>query len=328
MPRGSSGLLVTLPLIGYGVGLLFVVPLGDLIENRRLVLMLLGLETLCLLVIGRIDQPVPFLAVAFLVGATAVAVQVLVPYVTYLVPLAIRGRTVGKVMSGLMLGIMLARPLSSLMADLFSWRAIFNLSAALMAALFVTLRLALPPRQPARHSSYTELLRSMGRIYLTTPVLRRRALYHACMFGAFSVFWTAAPLWLSGPQFQLTQRGIAWVALAGVAGAIAPPIAGRIADSGLSSGAERIGARARPGDRLRHRARLRRFRKPGIRATGHLCARPGAAQSPQRTLHGDLFRRRRNRLGAGRLVLRAPRLAGRICGGHRAAGAGSLVFFH
>jgi len=234
MPRGSSGLLVTLPLIGYGVGLLFVVPLGDLIENRRLVLMLLGLETLCLLAIGRIHQPVPFLAVAFLVGATAVAVQVLVPYVTYLVPLAIRGRTVGKVMSGLMLGIMLARPLSSLMADLFSWRAIFNLSAALMAALFVTLRLALPPRQPARHSSYTELLRSMGRIYLTTPVLRRRALYHACMFGAFSVFWTAAPLWLSGPQFQLTQRGIAWVALAGVAGAIAPPIAGRIADSGLS----------------------------------------------------------------------------------------------
>jgi len=78
------------------------------------------------------------------------------------------------------------------------------------------------------------LLRSMGHIFVSTEVLRRRALYHACMFGAFSFFWTAAPLWLSGPQFGLTQSGIAWVALAGVPGAVAPPIAGRVADNGLS----------------------------------------------------------------------------------------------
>ena len=74
----------------------------------------------------------------------------------------------------------------------------------------------------------------MGRIFAGTPLLRRRAFYHACMFGAFSSFWTAVPLWLSGPQFGLTQKGIAYVALAGVAGAIAPPLAGRLADNGLT----------------------------------------------------------------------------------------------
>jgi predicted MFS family arabinose efflux permease len=86
--------------------------------------------------------------------------------------------------------------------------------------------------RPVVHDT-SELLLSLRRIFVTTEVLLRRAFYHACMFGAFSVFWTAAPLWLSGPQFGLTQRGIAWVALAGVAGAVAPPVAGRMADKGF-----------------------------------------------------------------------------------------------
>jgi predicted MFS family arabinose efflux permease len=133
-----------------------------------------------------------------------------------------------------MLGIMLARPVSSFVTDWWSWQAMFKVSAVLMAGLYVMLRLALPPRKPTHSLTYVKLLRSMGRIFATTEVLRRRALYHACMFGAFSVFWTAAPLFLTGPRFGLTQRGVAWVALAGVAGAVAPPIAGRVADSGHS----------------------------------------------------------------------------------------------
>jgi len=92
----------------------------------------------------------------------------------------------------------------------------------------------LPAREPVPGLNYMRVLGSMWRIYARTEILRRRALYHACMFGAFSVFWTAAPLWLTGPQFGLTQKGVAWVALAGVAGAVAPPIAGRVADRGWS----------------------------------------------------------------------------------------------
>jgi len=234
LPRASAGLLVTLPLTGYGLGLLAVVPLADLVENRRLVVLMVGLEALCLLLISVTGNPSLYLAVAFLVGTTAAAVQVLVPYVTFLAPEAERGRAVGRVVSGVMLGIMLARPVASLVSDLSSWRVIFAISAVLMAVLAIALRLILPQRRPASGLTYPRLLLSLGHIFAATPILRRRAFYHAYLFGAFSVFWTAVPLWLSGPQFGLTQRGIALVALAGVAGAIAPPLASRMADHGHS----------------------------------------------------------------------------------------------
>ena len=234
MPRQSTGLLVTLPLAGYGIGLLTIVPLGDQVENRRLVLTLVALEALCLVLISLLTERFLFLGVILLIGILAAAVQILVPYVSYLVPEAQRGQAVGRVVSGVMLGIMLARPLSSMVADISSWRAIFWFSAALMVLLFGALWHALPPRRPTPGLSYRQLLTSMGHILVSTEVLRRRAFYHACMFGSFSVFWTAAPLWLSSPQFELKQSGIAWVALAGVAGAIAPPFAGRMADAGRS----------------------------------------------------------------------------------------------
>jgi predicted MFS family arabinose efflux permease len=152
----SAGLIVTLPLAGYGIGLLMIVPLGDLYENRWLVLLLVGFEALCILEVSRIAQPIPLLGVAFPIGVTASAVQVLVPYVTYLAPETVGGQAVGRVVSGVMLGIMLARPVSSLAADLWFWRAIFRISTALMAALF---------RRPAPDLTYGALLLSMGRMY-------------------------------------------------------------------------------------------------------------------------------------------------------------------
>lgn len=234
MPGGTAGLLVTLPLVGYGIGLLMVVPLADLLENKRLVLTLVGMEALCMATLALLAHPVPYLVMAFFVGLSAAAVQVLVPYATFLAPQAEQGNAVGKVVSGVMLGIMLARPFSSAVAEIWSWRAIFSISAVLMVFLFMALKWALPVRTPRPGLTYKALLVSMGTIFVTTPILRRRAFYQAFLFGAFSVFWTAVPLWLSGPQFRLTQSGIAWVALAGVAGAIAPPFAGRLADKGLS----------------------------------------------------------------------------------------------
>jgi predicted MFS family arabinose efflux permease len=236
LPSRLTGLMVTWPLAGYGIGLLLIVPLGDLIENRRLVLTLVAFEALSVGLLSFIGHAGAFLGFAFVMGAMAAAVQVLVPYATYLAPEESRGKAVGRAVSGVMLGIMLARPVSSLVTNWGSWRVIFRISAVLMAALFVTLRIALPRRHPRPGLTYRALLGSMGRILIGTEVLRRRAMYHACMFGAFSVFWTAVPLWLSGPQFGLTQKGIAWVAFAGVAGAIAPPFAGRLADRGLSRG--------------------------------------------------------------------------------------------
>lgn len=234
LPGSSAGLLVTLPLAGYGTGLLLIVPLADLVENKRLVLLMVGIEATCMATMALLQHPVPYLVASFFVGMSAAAVQVLVPYVTFLAPEAERGRALGKVVSGVMLGIMLARPLSSAVAQAFSWHAIFALSAVLMIGLFLALKLALPARAPRPGLTYGVLLASMGSIFVSTPVLRRRAFYHAFMFGTFSVFWTAVPLWLSGPEFGLSQSSIAWVALAGVAGAIAPPFAGRMADRGRS----------------------------------------------------------------------------------------------
>ncbi|WP_061541189.1 MFS transporter [Collimonas fungivorans] len=234
---GATGLIVTLTQIGYGIGLLFIVPLGDLLETRRLVLTLIGLATLALLAAALSTHPLPFFAATLCIGLASVAVQVLVPYAAHLVPEAERGRAVGSVVSGLMLGIMLARPVSSFIAQFASWHAVFFISAAAMALLALVLRLALPRREPVSTISYGKLLASMVDLMRNTPVLRRRAFYQACMFAAFSLFWTTTPLLLAGPEFRLSQGGIALFALAGVAGAIASPIAGRFADRGWSKAA-------------------------------------------------------------------------------------------
>jgi predicted MFS family arabinose efflux permease len=234
LPTDNAGLIVTLPLAGYGLGLLLVVPLADLFENRRLVLLLVAVEALSCFLLSFLSGRLPFLATALIVGAMAAAVQILVPYVTYIAPVALRGQAVGKVVSGVMLGIMLARPVASFVTDYWGWQAIYRISALLMALLWLALRRALPPRVPQANLRYSRLLASMWSILNSTEILRRRAFYHGCMFGAFSVFWTAVPLWLSSPVFGLTQQGIALVALAGVAGAVAPPIAGRLGDKGHS----------------------------------------------------------------------------------------------
>ena len=176
LPPGAGGLIPTMTQLGYGAGLLLVVPLGDLIENRRLVLSILCVAILALAGAALFTHAAAFLAAALLIGLGSVAVQVLVPYAAHLAPDATRGRVVGNVMSGLMLDIMLARPVASLITEALSWHAVFALSAAVMAGLAIVLRLALPRRQPASGLGYGELLASMGRLARRTPVLQRRAL--------------------------------------------------------------------------------------------------------------------------------------------------------
>ena len=229
----ATGLIVTLTQIGYGLGLLLIVPLGDLIETRRLVCTLIGLAGLASLGLALSGSPLPFFVATLGIGLASVAAQVLVPFAAHLAPLEHRGRVVGNVMSGLMLGIMLARPVSSFVAEFSSWHVVFFSAAAAMGLLALMLRLSLPKRQPAATLGYAALLASMAGLLRNTPILRRRALYQAAMFGAFSLFWTTVPLVLAR-TYGLSQAGIALFALAGVAGAIASPIAGRLADRGRS----------------------------------------------------------------------------------------------
>ena len=228
----ATGLIVTLTQIGYGLGLLLIVPLGDLLENRKLVLTLVALSAIALIGAAFASSPSLFLLASLCIGLASVAVQVLVPFAAHMAPDASRGAVVGNVMSGLLVGIMLARPAASFLSELLSWHAVYIISAGVMIGLIVILRLVLPTRVPHTKLHYGQLLSSMGHLALRTPVLQRRALYQACMFGAFSLFWTTTPLLLASPAFSLTQNGIALFALAGAAGAVASPIAGRVADRG------------------------------------------------------------------------------------------------
>src|ERR1700761_490332 len=228
----AAGLVMTMTQLGYGVGLFLIVPLGDLIENRRLIVSVLALGAIALATASYSTHPVPFFVAALCVGLGSVTVQILVPYAGHLAPEQIRGRVIGNIMTGLMLGIMLARPVSSFIASVWSWHAVYALSAGVTVVLAVVLRYALPVRQPQARLGYAALLRSMVHLARTTPVLRRRALYQASLFAAFNLFWTAVPLLLAGPDFHMSQTGIALFALAGVGGAVISPIAGRIADRG------------------------------------------------------------------------------------------------
>jgi predicted MFS family arabinose efflux permease len=233
----AAGLIVTMAQMGYVAGLLLIVPLGDLVENRNLVLSVVGAAALALFGAALSTQPLQFFFAALLIGLGSVAVQILIPYAAHLAPEAARGRVVGDVTTGLMLGIMLARPASSFIASISSWHVVYIFSGTVMVVLAVVLFCALPRRTPKAQVGYVALLASMGRLFMTTPILRRRAFYQAFLFAAFSLFWTTVPLLLAGPEFHMSQRGIALFALAGVAGAIAAPIAGRVADRGWSHAA-------------------------------------------------------------------------------------------
>ncbi|MFC4102548.1 MFS transporter [Paenibacillus xanthanilyticus] len=229
----AAGLIVTVTQIGYVIGLLFIVPISDIVENRRLSVAMLLIAALALLTTAFAATAPLFLLAALIIGVGSVVAQILVPLAASLAAEEQRGRVVGSVMSGLLLGIMLARPAASFVADLWGWRAIFVLSAAVILLLTVLLAYTLPARKPTKSVRYGKLIVSLGAIWRQTPVLRRRALYQASMFGAFSLFWTVVPLHLAD-RFGMSQQGIAWFALVGVGGAIAAPIAGRLADRGWS----------------------------------------------------------------------------------------------
>ncbi|MCU7668373.1 MFS transporter [Bacillus thuringiensis] len=232
LSNSSAGLIVTLTQIGYVVGLLFLVPLGDIVENKKLILILLFLSAFALISMVFVKSATLLLIASFFIGLGSVAAQVLVPLVSYLSSENARGRVVGNVMSGLLLGIMLARPISSLVADMWGWNAIFALSATVIIVLAFVLSKVLTTRKPKAKTNYIALLNSMWQLLRTTPILRRRAIYHACVFGAFSLFWTTVPLLLSSPAFHFSQTAIALYALVGITGAIAAPIGGRLADLG------------------------------------------------------------------------------------------------
>ncbi|MEZ0074198.1 MFS transporter [Planotetraspora sp. GP83] len=229
----TAGLLITVTQVGYVTGMLFLVPLGDRLEKRRLVTGLLAVTTAALAVAG-VATSFPMLLIASLIsGSTSVVAQILVPFAASLAPDHARGRIVGRVMSGLLTGILLSRTLSSLVSDIAGWRVVYLGSAVLMALLGLALRSALPQHAPTTDITYTHVLHSTFRLVRTHPALLRRGLYQAAMFGAFSAFWTTVSFVLTGPPFSYSPIGVGIFALVGAAGAAVAPLAGHWADRKL-----------------------------------------------------------------------------------------------
>lgn len=232
--EGAATVVVTLTQIGYALGLLLLLPLGDLVENRKLTTRLLVATAASLLFVALAPAYPIFLVFSVLIGTTSVVAQILVPFAAHLAAPEERGAIVGKVMGGLLLGILLARTVSSFIGGLWGWRAIFFISAALMIVLAVLMWRLLPPRVPEHTAGYLSLLRTVWDLAVSEPVLRRRAICQALLFGAFSAYWTAIAYELIG-EHGFDQSQIAIFALVGAGGAAAAPIAGKVADRGYGS---------------------------------------------------------------------------------------------
>lgn len=230
-PPAVLGLVTTLTQGGYALGLLLFVPLADLVERRRLILLLLGAAAGAVLV----ESLAPSLAwlelAATLIGMSTVVPQVVLPVAADLAPEGGRGRVVGLVMSGLLIGILAARTVSGIIATWLGWRAVYRVAGGLMVLMGILVVLAFPRSVPrATGLNYRKTLGSLWPLFRAEPELASAALSGAALFGAFSGFWTALTFLLKGPPFHFAPDLIGLFGLVGIAGASVAPLAGRFAD--------------------------------------------------------------------------------------------------
>ncbi|OQR27694.1 MFS transporter [Pseudomonas sp. Bc-h] len=228
------GIVVTATQVGYALGLLLVVPLGDLVNRKRLIVAQVLMSAVALAAVGASQQWIVLLGAMVAVGLMAVVVQVLVAYTAALATPSQRGQAVGSVTSGIVLGILLARLTSGLIADFAGWRAVYFASSALTLIIAAVLWKLAPVTSAQRDGkSYLALIRSLFTLLGSERILRIRGLLALLIFADFSVLWTAMVLPLSAPPLSLSHTAIGLFGLAGLAGALAARRAGRWADQGL-----------------------------------------------------------------------------------------------
>ena len=228
---GATSSVITATQVGYAVGLLLIVPLGDLHPRRTLVTRLFAVSTVALVACALAPNLWFFALASVAVGAASVAGQVMIPFAADLAPEERRGRVVARIMTGLLTGILLARTVSGLVAQAAGWRAIYWFSAALMVCFALILWRALPAEGARPHKRYRELVGGSLRLLATEPVLRRRAWHGACAFAAFSVLWTTLAFLLSAGPYNYSNAVIGLFGLVGAGGIAAANLAGRLADS-------------------------------------------------------------------------------------------------
>ncbi len=229
----QAALTVTVAQVSYALGLLFIVPLGDKFERRKLAVGLMTLAAIGQFISGfAINSAMLFTGVG-MAGLFSVAAQVLVPMAAILSAPSQSGRAVGMVMSGLLTGILLARSVAGLLSGIGGWSTVYLVSGVIMLAIALLLWRKLPVSKNPHTAGYAHILASLFTLLREQPRLRTRALMGGLGFASVSALFSTMALLLAGPAHGLSDVAIGLVGLAGVMGALMASLAGRLADRGL-----------------------------------------------------------------------------------------------
>ncbi|MED3611704.1 MULTISPECIES: MFS transporter [Bacillus] len=227
------GVVITVTQIFYGVGLLLLVPLGDLLNQRHLIVGQMLLSTTALVIVGTASSSMVLFAGMALVGLLAVVTQTLVAFAATIASPRERGRVVGIVTSGIVIGILLARTFAGILTDVVGWRSVYLFSAAFMLLLvFMFIKMLPNVEREVKSLSYPQLIRSVLTLFIQERTLRVRSVLAMLIFADFSILWTSLVLPLSTPPIALSHSAIGAFGLVGVAGALAAARAGKLADQG------------------------------------------------------------------------------------------------
>jgi predicted MFS family arabinose efflux permease len=226
---GHAGFVAVATQVGYAFGLLFFVPLGDVLERRALMMRMYAAVAVALLLVALAPNLTLLIAGSALIGLLASVTHIVLPIAPDLVDHASRGRAIGIVMTGLLLGILLARTFAGWVANIHGWRYVFAV-AAVINAIFVPLLWRMMPKLPPKQSlSYGSAMRSLWTLFRTQPLLRESCVLGALTFASFSCFWTTLAFLLDS-HYRLGPGVAGSFGVVGAAGAMVAPIAGRLAD--------------------------------------------------------------------------------------------------
>lgn len=226
-----SGWIPMLTQLGYAAGLLFLLPLGDMLERRRLIVVQFLALAAALVLAAMAPGLAALAAASVLVGAASTVAQQIVPFATILAAPEKRGAAIGAVMSGLFTGILLSRTLAGVVSSMAGWRTMFWLAVPIAVLGAILMARSLPAHHPRERVRYGELLASLGKLWTGEPVLRRSAMIQALQFASFSAFWTTLALRLAQPPLHLGAAAAGLFGIVGAVGIAMAPIAGRIADN-------------------------------------------------------------------------------------------------